>query len=379
MPDGVRLKDHISSGQFEPRANIDLSRPRNTGSRSPFANRGGLAKVNIPTRIPIKIDTPSSVPPVPSVSSPPLSVPLSSSASSSSVSSPLTSELSPEIYFLIRQHAKTLTAINKITNRLEKLEHKVEDICKKVKKIDKFNESRGMGGGGGGIKKGESSSSSGNNNTTTTPNALSDDSGVEYSRTTTGTGHDDDELLCLLNQITKFSDSIKQTLTQPNSNIHSPLNPRTGHPMIPGENGSMVYGLTGNTSSTASSTLRQSVTSTSNTKGIRYPHPPSTRKTLPSSPVNQSRMADCPDPASAPQSFSALLFESNVDHFLANLDFMPEPVRASEYYYPPSMPISSPPHHHLNHHLQHVKSHPVPASHLLTETLHHQHEQPEQQ
>lgn len=376
MLDGRRLKDRKSSGQFEARANIDRSRHRNTGSRSP--NRVGLAKVNTATRIPIKIDTPSSVPPV---SSQPLSVPLSSSTSSSSVSSPLTSELSPEIYFLIRQHAKTLTAINKITNRLEKLEHKVEDICKKVKQIDKFNESRGMGGGGGGIKKGESSSSSGNNNATTTPNALSDDSGVEYSRTTTGTGHDDDELLCLLNQITKFSDSIKQTLTQPNSNIHSPLNARTGHPMVPGENGSMVYGLAGSTSSTASSTLRQSVTSTPNTKGIRYPHPPSTRKTISSSPMDQSRMAECPDPASAPQSFSALLFESNVDHFLANLDFMPEPVRASEYYYPPSMPISSPPppHHHLNHHLQHVKSHPVPASHLLTETLHHQHEQPEQQ
>ena len=266
-------KERKSPDQFETRENIDnrnnkLTRNDGNAQGSPMV---GLSKINTTTRIPRKIDSRTSASPLVSSSHhQPLSVPSSSSSSPCKIATTSTTELTPEIYFLIRQHAKTLEAINKITNNVDKLEHKIDDIYRKVKQINKYNESRGVG-----IKKGESSSSSG-----TTPNAPSEDSGVEYnSWTTNETGQDDDELLSLLNQITKFSDSIKK---------------RQSQPLPPGSQSS------------------------------------------------PTRLNNCPNSSSALQSFSALLFESNVENFLANLDFVPElPIRPSNNcYYPSSMPTS---------------------------------------
>jgi len=101
--------------------------------------------------------------------------------------------ISIEMMFLIREHSKTLAAVNKISKRLEELEQKVDNISKGISKVDPCSST---------IKDGESNSGA---------LILSDDSGGEYSRTTTGTATDDDELLSLLQQITKCSHQIKQT------------------------------------------------------------------------------------------------------------------------------------------------------------------------
>ena len=103
------------------------------------------------------------------------------------------SNISLEMMFLIREHSKTLATVNKISKRLEELEKKVDDISKGVFKVEACSSST--------LKEGESNSAA---------LILSDDSGGEYSRTT-GTTIDDDELLSLLQQITKCSHQIKQT------------------------------------------------------------------------------------------------------------------------------------------------------------------------
>ncbi|XP_053201115.1 uncharacterized protein LOC128386149 [Panonychus citri] len=322
MLEGRSLKGRKSLGQFEAKGIIDnRNRQQRSDGNTRYPNSMvGLVKTNMTTRIPKKIDTPTLTTSVSSSShhqQQPLSVPTSSKTVPSpcpvtTTTSPTTmTELTPEIHFLIREHAKTLETINKITNRVDKLDHKIDDICRKVTQI-----------GNNVIKKGESSG--------TAPNALSDDSGVEYSWTTNGTGPDDDELLSLLNQITKFSASIKNQKCRP----------------IPSE-------------------------------PLAPPKLSASRKIVSSS-MDHPRLNECLDSNSAPQSFSALLFESNVEHFLANLDFVPEPVRTSDYIYPPSIPASQLlPSNHRQHH-QPVKSHPISATRLLTETLFQPHEQKDQ-
>jgi len=106
-------------------------------------------------------------------------------------------EFQPEILFLIREHAKTLAALNRISNRLSNLEKKVENIIQKINQIDqnKFKPDKK-------VEKCENGLN----------HVLSDDSGGEFSQSTTET--DDDELLSLLDQIAKFSVIIKQTQQQ---------------------------------------------------------------------------------------------------------------------------------------------------------------------
>ena len=116
---------------------------------------------------------------------------------------------SPEILFLVQQQAKTLSALSAISKRLEELEVKVCDMQRTV--------SAASSGGGGGTKgpsllvadAGSSSKCSGSGSGQ--QNVLSDDSGGEYSRTTNGTTVDEDELISLLDQIAKYSQTIRET------------------------------------------------------------------------------------------------------------------------------------------------------------------------
>ena len=96
---------------------------------------------------------------------------------------------------MIREHAKTLATLNRITDRLSALESKVESIAHRFGQI-KQEKSKSS------LKKIEKCESGANH-------ALSDDSGGEFSQSTTET--DEDELLSLLDQIAKFSVKIKQT------------------------------------------------------------------------------------------------------------------------------------------------------------------------
>ncbi|KAI1278818.1 hypothetical protein HDE_14198 [Halotydeus destructor] len=102
---------------------------------------------------------------------------------------------SPEIMFMVREHAKTISAISSISKRLEQLEVKVCDIQKNVTQCNSSN------------SKTEPKAST----SSTVPQVLSDDSGGEYSRTTNGTNVDEDELLSLLDQIAKCSQQIRET------------------------------------------------------------------------------------------------------------------------------------------------------------------------
>ena len=125
---------------------------------------------------------------------------------------------SPEILFLVQQQAKTLSTLSAISKRLEELEVKVCDIQRTVsatssKKMDQLNPSSSK------------CSASGQQ-----LNVLSDDSGGEYSRTTNGTTVDEDELISLLDQIAKYSQTIRdtqQTQAQQQLASLSPHQPRT--------------------------------------------------------------------------------------------------------------------------------------------------------
>jgi hypothetical protein len=117
---------------------------------------------------------------------------------------------SPEILFLVQQQAKTLSSLSAISKRLDELEVRVCDIQRTV------------------TANNSSSSSKSKTKTTTADhlmiassskcsasgqqlNVLSDDSGGEYSRTTSGTNVDEDELISLLDQIAKYSQTIRDT------------------------------------------------------------------------------------------------------------------------------------------------------------------------
>lgn len=139
---------------------------------------------------------------------------------------------SPEILFLVREHAKTLKTLSCISKRLEQLENKVCDIqrtvnntntmqlsctssssssniqCNSAHCADVHCKVRGKcahNDGGDAITASGSKKHLGNNG------ILSDDSGGEYSRTTNGTVADEDELISLLDQIAKCSQQIRDT------------------------------------------------------------------------------------------------------------------------------------------------------------------------
>ena len=121
---------------------------------------------------------------------------------------------SPEIMFLIREHAKTLANLSCISKRLEQLEAKVCDIQRTVTESSAGKSMTASSSSPGGIMVTSSGNevkvgSSGHNN-----HILSDDSGGEYSRTTNGTTADEDELISLLDQIVKHSQQIRETQSQ---------------------------------------------------------------------------------------------------------------------------------------------------------------------
>lgn len=91
--------------------------------------------------------------------------------------------MDPTVLFLLRQQAKTELTLNTISERLDKLERKIRDIQNTV--------------ASGSLSKCSC--------------RASDDSGGEYSRTTNGTTVDEDELISLLDQIAKYSQTIRDT------------------------------------------------------------------------------------------------------------------------------------------------------------------------
>lgn len=198
----------------------------------------------------------------------------------------LPGQVNPEMFFLIKEHAKTLAAIDKITKRLSELEVKVHDIFTMVSRIE------------------DSSNKQGGKRVDLTGNqVVSDDSGGEYSRTTTGTGIDDDELLSLLNYIAKISDNIKAQKNCFYSATPSPMRriPETGL--------------------SAESQLNHGQFQRSS-RGL-WPAALNSGSHQVSSPlIDSNRLINEP---SGSHSFSALLFESNVDRFLDNLDIIAEP------------------------------------------------------
>jgi hypothetical protein len=125
---------------------------------------------------------------------------------------------SPEIMFLIREHAKTLANLSSISKRLEQLEAKVCDIQRTV--TDSKSSSIQLSNTACGTSKESGMTlmpSSGNEVLTgkgASNHILSDDSGGEYSRTTNGTTADEDELISLLDQIVKHSQQIRETQSQ---------------------------------------------------------------------------------------------------------------------------------------------------------------------
>lgn len=254
----------------------------------------------------------------------------------------LTGLVNPEIYFLIKEHAKTLAAIDKITRRLSDLEVRVDDILTKLLQIEESNKINSN------AKENKINSKrpdlSGNQ-------VVSDDSGGEYSRTTVGTGIDDDELLSLLNYIGKISDTIKaqksclHSVQQPSSSSSStsPLR-KTVQPYIPeiALNYQQPYPNHHhhhhhhryNQQSSPALWATSKIGSNSNLNGVHQMTSPliSDSNRLLNEPASSSS-------SHPPHSFSALLFESNVDRFLDNLDLIAEPKR----YFPSS-------HSHPLHH-----------------------------
>jgi len=150
-------------------------------------------------------------------------------------------KLAPEIIFLIKEHAKTLETINQISKKLQEIELKVDDISQRLSKENSLNVATDLTH----VEKNDHLkidshhqkelnqtrlpystykdvdqlsnnhlSNNLSNNATNIPNnqILSDDSGGEYgNKTTTKTVSDDDELLSILEKITKCSHHILQT------------------------------------------------------------------------------------------------------------------------------------------------------------------------
>ena len=111
---------------------------------------------------------------------------------------------SPEVLFLIKSHAKTISAINNISKKLEQLEVKVCDISKQSSHRQNVGTTKCSNKA---IDSGKCHQHS------CAAHVLSDDSGGEYSRSThtNGTATDEDELMSLLDQIGRCSQSIRDT------------------------------------------------------------------------------------------------------------------------------------------------------------------------
>jgi hypothetical protein len=142
-------------------------------------------------------------------------------------------KLAPEIIFLIREHAKTLESISLITRKLHEIEVKVDQMSTKWQSNDHRDASNAIASANGNRNQSNqtnvthrtftldtchsskrASTSSTSAGLTAVPNVLSDDSGGEYGRTTNTTNTnsgDEDELLSLLDKITKCSHHIQQT------------------------------------------------------------------------------------------------------------------------------------------------------------------------
>lgn len=163
-------------------------------------------------------------------------------------------KLAPEIVFLIKEHAKTLETINQISKKLQEIELKVDDISQRLSKENSLNSNYNhkqvnnnqndqttSSTDSAQVQKTKNSSNQkelnqtrllpysykdvdhlsnnhlsnnlSNNATNIIPNnqILSDDSGGEYGNKTTKTVSDDDELLSILEKITKCSHHILHT------------------------------------------------------------------------------------------------------------------------------------------------------------------------
>ena len=117
---------------------------------------------------------------------------------------------SPEILFLVQQQAKTLSTLSAISKRLEELEVKVCDIQRTMATSSCRHATPAPTATGSELHVTPASSSS-KCSANGQQNVLSDDSGGEYSRTTNGTTVDEDELISLLDQIAKYSQTIRET------------------------------------------------------------------------------------------------------------------------------------------------------------------------
>ena len=165
-------------------------------------------------------------------------------------------KLAPEILFLIKEHAKTLETINQISKKLQEIELKVDDISARLSRDNSLNHSytktinNHLQNDHQQINKtinqlklqqhnhhqakdqlnqryttfkdldnhhlsnNNLSQNNSTNNATNIPHTnqiLSDDSGGEYGNKTNKTVNDEDELLSILDKITKCSHHILQT------------------------------------------------------------------------------------------------------------------------------------------------------------------------
>ncbi|RWS27256.1 ADP-ribosylation factor GTPase-activating protein 1-like protein [Leptotrombidium deliense] len=175
---------------------------------------------------------------------------------------------SPEIMFLIREHAKTVANIKSITRRLQEIELKVDNIQRSI------NDKNHIYSVAEPKSKGDHCA----------VNVLSDDSGGEYSRTTTGTTTDEDELLSLLDQIAKCSHHIQQT-----QQAHLYQNQMLSSTLLSRSYQHSAGSMPGLYSSSVPSMSQQ---------------------TMPHSQLQKQ------------QSLSALLFEPSVERFLSNVDLL---------------------------------------------------------
>lgn len=124
----------------------------------------------------------------------------------------LSNQVSPEIMFLLREHAKALSNLHSISKRLESLEVKVCDMQRSL------NESVVKPSSSGGTTTTTVLTANHHHHHNTHHQVMSDgkggavsndDSGGEFSGTTTGTAADEDELNSVLDQILKHSQQIR--------------------------------------------------------------------------------------------------------------------------------------------------------------------------
>ncbi|XP_074596884.1 uncharacterized protein LOC141851965 [Brevipalpus obovatus] len=251
-------------------------------------------------------------------------------------------QISPEMMFIIREQAKTLAAIDKMTRRVCELEIKVRDMMNAVSQMNESSSSKKM--------EAHKSCIPNNSSKRNEANVISDDSGGEYSRATTsssgGASADDDELLSLLTHIAKMSDTIKSrsqyqnqliSSSSPSSTSHihhqhityAPVNqspqryiPEPIPPSLPP--GNMYRQVSTNCNGMATVGGGFGLVGSSSGFGNRNVWP----SQISSSRVpNQMTMIDTPlgHPNESSHSFSALLFEPNTSRFLDNLGVSSEP------------------------------------------------------